>query len=185
MKKFTWAVDMDCTTYNLTKHVVDIYNRQHGTKYVEQDIKDYGWKDLPNVTKDYINDLLLTPGIFLDGDAIDNAVNVLYKWHIQGDRILFVTAPQYNMFCVYEKYNWLNKFFPFVSDKDIVFTWDKSIIKADFIIDDNPEYLDQFDGIKIAFAQPWNEGYDRAYFRGNWKQIDEFRTNFKYNSLQK
>ena len=44
------------------------------------------------------------------------------------------------------KYEWLGRHFPFISPSNVVFCGDKSILRADFLIDDNPRQLRRFVG---------------------------------------
>ena len=54
------------------------------------------------------------------------------------------------------KYNWLGRHFPFIPPSHIVFCGDKSILRADFLIDDNPRQLRRFQGQGILFEAPHN-----------------------------
>lgn len=55
-----------------------------------------------------------------------------------------------------DKQLWLNDHFPFISWRQIVFCGNKSIIKADIMIDDHPKNLDNFEGETFMFTQPHN-----------------------------
>ena len=44
------------------------------------------------------------------------------------------------------KYSWIAKHFPFVPASHIVFCGDKSILNADFLIDDNSRHFERFRG---------------------------------------
>jgi len=50
------------------------------------------------------------------------------------------------------KYQWLAEHFPFVPTSHIVFCGDKSILRADFLIDDNPRQLRLFEGTSRGHA---------------------------------
>jgi 5'(3')-deoxyribonucleotidase len=54
------------------------------------------------------------------------------------------------------KYRWLGKYFPFISPSRIVFCGDKSILRADYLIDDNPRQLRRFHGEGILYSSPHN-----------------------------
>ncbi len=67
------------------------------------------------------------------------------------------------------KYEWLKEHFSFLSDMNFVFCGDKSIIHADYLIDDNVRHFKNFNGKGIIFTAPHNineRGYDRI---DNWK----------------
>ena len=55
---------------------------------------------------------------------------------------------------------------------NIVFCGDKSILRADFLIDDNPRQLRRFTGEGILYDSPHNiavKGYRRVH---NWLEIE-------------
>jgi 5'(3')-deoxyribonucleotidase len=71
------------------------------------------------------------------------------------------------------KYDWLKTHFPFINELNFVFCGDKSIIHADYLIDDTPKHLDTFVGEGLLFNALHNinaKGYQRVY---NWKDILE------------
>ena len=54
------------------------------------------------------------------------------------------------------KFEWLQRHFPFIPTSHIVFCGDKSILAADFLIDDNIRHLGNFRGEGIIFSAPHN-----------------------------
>ncbi len=70
------------------------------------------------------------------------------------------------------KFAWLAEHFPFIPPSHIVFCGDKSILRADFLIDDNPRQLSSFHGEGIIYTCPANiriTGYRRV---DNWRQVE-------------
>ena len=55
-----------------------------------------------------------------------------------------------------DKQLWIHDHYPFISWKQLVFCGNKSIIKADLMIDDHFKNLDNFEGETIMFIQPHN-----------------------------
>jgi 5'(3')-deoxyribonucleotidase len=71
------------------------------------------------------------------------------------------------------KYEWLGDHFPFIPASHIVFCGDKSILKADYLVDDNPRQLARFHGEGILYTSPHNvnvTGYRRVK---NWLEVEE------------
>jgi 5'(3')-deoxyribonucleotidase len=63
------------------------------------------------------------------------------------------------------KYEWLKEHFPFLSEMNFVFCGDKSIIHADYLIDDSIRHFEKFSGQGILFTSPYNRnetGYVRV-----------------------
>jgi 5'(3')-deoxyribonucleotidase len=60
--------------------------------------------------------------------------------------------------CIDEKIKWIEKHLPFFNRNRIVFSMTKSIIHPhSILIDDKPQNLEEFPGIKIAFHYPFNK----------------------------
>lgn len=74
------------------------------------------------------------------------------------------------------KYHWLQRNFPFLSDRHYVFCGSKSVIRADYMIDDNPYNLEVFNGQKILYTAHHNIGIqDRDFVRvSSWHDIFDF-----------
>ncbi len=71
------------------------------------------------------------------------------------------------------KYKWLGEHFPFIPASHIVFCGDKSILDADFLIDDNPRQLQRFHGRGILYTAHHNlavSGYPRV---NNWLEVEQ------------
>jgi 5'(3')-deoxyribonucleotidase len=79
------------------------------------------------------------------------------------------------------KFDWLARHFPYIPTTNIVFCGDKSILRADFLIDDNPRQLARFEGSSgpneprregILYTSPANAhitGFRRVH---NWLDVE-------------
>ncbi len=70
------------------------------------------------------------------------------------------------------KFAWLEEHFPFIPTSHIVFCGDKSILRADYLIDDNPRQLSSFHGEGIIYTSPANihiSGYRRV---DDWRAVE-------------
>jgi len=90
-------------------------------------------------------------------------------------KVLIVSSATKYPHSLEEKMDWLNKYFPFISWKQIIFCGEKSSIKGDIMIDDHSKNLDVFDGEKILFTQPHNMLLDSSSYKRarDWKEIME------------
>jgi 5'(3')-deoxyribonucleotidase len=81
------------------------------------------------------------------------------------------------------KFKWLARHFPFISSSHIVFCGDKGILRADYLIDDNPRQLQRFEAKTptenastrkgILYTSPTNvnvTGYRRVH---NWLEVED------------
>jgi 5'(3')-deoxyribonucleotidase len=69
------------------------------------------------------------------------------------------------------KYEWLRDHFPFIPNRNIVFCGDKSIIAADYLIDDNTRQLAAFRGEGIIFTAPHNVNETRFRRVDDWRAV--------------
>ena len=70
------------------------------------------------------------------------------------------------------KYDWLAEHFPFIPTSHIVFCGNKSILRADFLIDDNPRQLGAFHGEGILFTSPANVNVTDYRRVNNWQEAE-------------
>ena len=70
------------------------------------------------------------------------------------------------------KYEWLGRHFPFIAPSHIVFCGNKTILKADFLIDDNPRQLRRFEGRGILFHSPHNVHVTDFPRVKNWLEVE-------------
>jgi 5'(3')-deoxyribonucleotidase len=103
-----------------------------------------------------------------DSVEIVSKLNDAYQVYIVSSAMQFPISLQ-------EKINWLTKYFPFLSWKQIVFCGTKEIVYGDIMIDDHFSNLDNFQGQTILFTQPHNIGKPiNMHTRVNtWKEIEK------------
>lgn len=66
---------------------------------------------------------------------------------------------------------------------NIVFCGSKSILNADYLIDDNARHFEKFNGEAILFSAPHNKHVTGFHRVKNWLEIESFFTlvsDFKY-----
>ncbi|NGP45065.1 hypothetical protein G4V62_08875 [Bacillaceae bacterium SIJ1] len=75
------------------------------------------------------------------------------------------------------KYQWLKEHFPFLPEENFVFCGDKSIIHADYLIDDNPKQLRAFSGTGLLYAAPHNDHINDFTRVANWQEVEKYFFN--------
>ena len=75
-----------------------------------------------------------------------------------------------------DKQIWLHEHFPFISWKQSIFCGNKSLIKADIMIDDHFKNLDNFDGETLMFVQPHNINSNGHRHKpvASWAEIEKY-----------
>ncbi len=72
------------------------------------------------------------------------------------------------------KYRWLQRHFPFIPPTHYVFCGNKSILRADYLIDDQPRNLMRFDGQGLLYTAPHNVAATGFVRVNNWREVAEY-----------
>ena len=167
------AIDMDETICDSLLRHVEWYNTKFGTSLTKEDTAGKRiYHAIPEEHVAEVKSYPRHPDFFRDLVVFDDAIDSIKILSEQYD-IFFVTAAMEYPTSFQAKYEWLQKHFPFIDELNFVFCGDKSIINADYLIDDTPKHLDTFDGEGLLFHALHNMnaiGYQRVY---NWKEILE------------
>lgn len=113
--------------------------------------------------EDFFEDLLLMPG----------AQEVLKQLSTRFE-IFIATQAMAVPNSLGPKYRWLQRHFPFIPPTHYVFCGDKSILRADYLIDDLPRNLLRFEGVGLLFTAPHNlaaTGFQRVE---NWQDVAKY-----------
>ena len=87
---------------------------------------------------------------------------------------VFVSTAAMDVPCSFSaKYHWLQKHFPFIPTSNIVFCGDKSIVAADYLIDDDPRHFVHFRGEGILFTAGHNVHETRYRRVNSWTEARE------------
>jgi 5'(3')-deoxyribonucleotidase len=113
--------------------------------------------------EDFFEDLALMPG----------AQDVLQQLSARFD-IFIATQAMAVPNSLGSKYRWLQRHFPFIPPTQYIFCGDKSILRADYLIDDLPKNLLRFEGQGLLYTAPHNltaTGFLRV---DNWQQVADY-----------
>ena len=156
------CVDCDNVLNNLTEKTLELYNSQSGKNIQMSDIISYNFSEcLPQEDADGIVSLFKEKELWDSLEPIKDS-----RWGIEtlmnlGHRVIFATATHE---CNFEwKCQWLKKYFPIINTDDIVRIIDKSLIRADVIIDDCLEQLVGSCCERICFDMPWNQNKEKDF----------------------
>jgi len=166
------CVDMDEVMADaIAEHLIR-YNRTFNTAFTKEDLRGKRfWQIVPAAHHEILDECLRADDFFADLDVMPDAPRVLAEMQRRYEIFIASAAMEVpNSFNA--KYAWLERHFPFIPHTHIVFCGDKSILRADYLIDDNPRQLEAFQGIGILYEAPHNiavTGYTRVR---NWLEIE-------------
>jgi 5'-nucleotidase len=163
IKRKTVAIDMDNVIADIEEQAIIWYERELGIRIPKEAMYGIPEKDaFPD--QDALMRFIHAPGFFRTLPIIDGAVDALQRLMVNFDVYIVSAAMEFPL-SLYEKYEWLQEHFPFISWHNIVFCGHKGLIHTDYLIDDHPRNLDSCRGKAIMFSAMHNRKhtqYDRV-----------------------
>lgn len=176
------AVDQDWVLAKLTEKWLWYYNTIFNDDLTVEEIKD--WSVLEYVkpeAKDYMLNILNIHKFYRDLDVVKDSQRVLEK--LSTNYEIFIVTDPFTRMSFKSKYDWLRENFPFIPVKNYVFTGNKSIVNADFLIDDGVHNLENFDGYGLLFEAPYNKDNEDFYIVRNWQDIEHIFFDYKLDEV--
>ena len=179
------AVDMDEVIADALGEHLTRYNRDFPKDFpsplTPTDLRGrWLWDAVPPARHQALANYMLSDDFFAVLGVMPEAQRVLERLQHRYD-IFIATAAMEVPSSFTAKFNWLAQHFPFIPTSRIVFCGDKSILHADFLIDDNPRQLRLFQQSRngdssregILFTSPANAfvtGFRRV---DNWLDVEK------------
>lgn len=146
------SVDMDDVLYDFVKPLLHKYNLLYDDNIQYEDITDWNIHQfLKPECKNVFS--LCTEGFFEELHIDQNVVDWLTILNEIAD-LKFVSACNSNT--VPQRAALLKRELSFFRDDQLVKLSDKSLIKADYLIDDNEQHCIDTDAVAYQIARPWN-----------------------------
>lgn len=167
------AVDMDEVIADALGELLARYNRDNGTALGKADIAGkWLWQALPPGGREQIDAYLQDDRFFEDLPVVPGSQDVLRRCS-ERYQVFIATAAMLFPNSFGSKYRWLRRHFPFLDPHNFVFCGDKSILQADYLIDDMPYNFDSFRGEGILYTAPHNVNESRYRRVNDWQDIAE------------
>lgn len=145
------AIDMDEVIADFNPKHLRVFNRDYNESLTVNDLMGTRLRELRPQLKNEIMAYLNDPAFFRDLDVMKDSQEVI-KWLSERFEVFITTAAMEFPTSFTAKYEWLKEHFPFIDGMNYVFCGDKSIIHADYLIDDNVRHFHEFKGQGILFT---------------------------------
>lgn len=165
------AIDMDEVTADTMAHYLNLYNAEFNRKLTKEHLHG---KRLAEVLEpahiprasEYFRTASFFAGIPVMADSRKVVRELMSRYEV------FITTAAMDVPCSFTaKFDWLQKHFPFIPTSHVVFCGDKSIVAADYLIDDDVRHFERFRGEGILFTAPHNVN-ETAFRRvNNWAEV--------------
>jgi 5'-nucleotidase len=156
------AVDLDGVIANWGKqwdrYLDDIAGAERIPRHHQQltfDLK----AGLNSDERQIVDEVMATPGFYADLDPINGAIEGLHYLAALGHDVTICTSPWIaNPTCASDKLAWVRYHLGDDWAKKTIITFDKTLVRGDFLIDDKPELSGSMEPTweHIVYAQPYN-----------------------------
>ncbi|RFS14240.1 5' nucleotidase, NT5C type [Emticicia sp. C21] len=174
MTKKRIAIDMDDVMAATGRKILKTYNHINSTAFTEEHFENKSYFEIFE-EKNYhkIREEVFKPGFFRDVEVMADAIEVVKKLHKKYEVFIVSAATEFPN-SLKDKMDWLEEHFPFISWRNIVLCGDKSIVAADYMIDDHEKNLKTFKGKTLMFSAIHNQKVDGYQRFKSWKEIEAF-----------
>ena len=147
------ALDMDEVMADVVPKFLEYYERDFGVRPAREQWWGKKIYQLPNAA--HIRSYLDEKGFFADLPVMEDCREVV-GWLTRHYDVFAVTAATEFRNSLEDKYDWLERHFPSIGWQRLVLCGDKSIIHADYMIDDHVKNLEKFTGKGLLYTASHN-----------------------------
>jgi 5'-nucleotidase len=165
------AIDMDEVIADTLGNFLKTYNADFGRNLTRAELHGRRVMEVaPPGDIQRIRDYFRTETFFAEIDVMEDSQDVVRE--LTGKYEVFITTSAMEVpISFMPKFNWLQQHFPFIPASNLVFCGDKSIVSADYLIDDNVRHFERFRGEGILFTAPHNVHETRFRRVGTWQHV--------------
>lgn len=168
------CVDMDEVMADTLAEHLRRYNQTFDEEVTTEDLAGKGlWEVAPIDRQAQLRAFLDAEDFFENLELMPGAQQVLKALSSRFE-IFIATQAMAVPNSLGPKYRWLQRHFAFIPPTHYVFCGTKSILRAEFLIDDQPRNLQRFEGHGLLYSAPHNlavQGFTRV---DNWQQVADF-----------
>jgi 5'(3')-deoxyribonucleotidase/uncharacterized protein with PQ loop repeat len=167
------AVDMDEVIADAFGKHLRHYNQRVGANLTPDMVAEKGLGAvIPAERREEFHAIPHAEGFFADIELIAGSREALLELSRHHD--IFITSAAMEVPGSFaDKFQWLERHFPFIPPSRIVFCGDKNIVNADVLIDDRSRHFKGFRGTGILFTAPHNVAEAADLRANNWNDVLE------------
>jgi 5'-nucleotidase len=142
MEKKIILVDMDDVLASFERGFLNNWRKEHPEKIfipLEERTVFKVQNQYPAELKPLVDEICLAPGFYRNLPIIGGGKEAINEMRGRGHSVFICTSPmtEYEN-CVLEKYEWVNEHLGLDWTKRMIITKDKTLVRGDYLIDDNP-----------------------------------------------
>lgn len=149
------------------------YNQHYGEEITIADLQGKWLWEVVSTDRHAVLDAYMRSEDFFEGLAVMPESQRVVRRLQMNYEVFIATAAMEIPTSFQQKYRWLATHFPFIPASHIVYCGDKGILRADYLIDDNPRQLRRFEGEGILYSSPHNVGITGFKRVQDWLEVEE------------
>jgi 5'(3')-deoxyribonucleotidase len=166
------CIDMDETIADAATEYLGRYNRDHGSSISKADLTGRTFYEVVRPEhRERVRAYFHSDDFFVDLAVIPDSQRVIALLTAKYEVFIASAAMEFPRSFA-PKYQWLKRHFPFIDPMRFVFCGDKSILHADYLIDDHPHHFRNFQGEGILFSAPHNHGVEGYRRVESWNDVE-------------
>ena len=167
------AIDMDEVIADAVAEHLLRYNRDHDEQITKADLQGkWLWDVVALDRHPALEEYLRADDFFAVLEVMPESQRVIQALQ-QKYEVFIATAAMEVPTSFVAKYKWLGEHFPFIPASHIVYCGDKGIVRADYLIDDNPRQLQRFEGEGILYTSPHNANVTGFKRVNDWLEVEK------------
>ena len=172
-------VDMDGVLADWEAKFLSTWRERHPEKHyvpIEERSSFYVTENYPREWREIVRSIYVAPGFYRTLEPIEGGVEAIREMLELGHEVFVCTSPlsDYRN-CVLEKYEWVEQFLGDDWIPRLILTKDKTLVKGDILIDDNPRPrgAETPDWEHVIYDQPYNRSIThlRRITWANWREV--------------
>jgi 5'-nucleotidase len=181
INKMRFLIDMDGVLSDFDGEFLKRWRERYPDKFyvpLEERTTFYVKEQYPDELRPLMSEIIWGSGFFRGMMPVSGGKEALTEMESMGHEVFICSSPlaTYKN-CVLEKFDWVDRVLGPSWVERIILTKDKTLVKADYIIDDKPEIrgVENMPGWEhILYDQPYNrEVNKRRLTWENWKAVLE------------
>jgi 5'(3')-deoxyribonucleotidase/uncharacterized protein with PQ loop repeat len=166
------GIDMDEVMADALSEHLRRYNAAFGARLTAADTTGRHLEQCIPSDRRAAAEAMLDAAFFEDLEVMADCQEVVAELADRHD--VFIVTAAMDVPCSFEaKYRWLRRHFPFIPPSNYVFCGDKTIVDADYLIDDRSRHLQKFKGQGLLFSAPHNAGETEFRRVSSWREVRE------------
>jgi 5'(3')-deoxyribonucleotidase len=150
-------LDMDGVIVDLMSGWMPYLNTITAKNLKVEDVNMWGVETVWGVPFSKASKPLHRPQFWQDLLPYPGAVEFVRELHDKGHQVYMATQPFPSENCMWGKKEWIENHLPFLPPNRLIIIEDKYLLRGDMLVDDKPENLFRFEGLRVLFSQPWNQ----------------------------